>query len=495
MKQPNILFIMTDQQRWNSLGCHGSATARTPNIDALAASGVSFDRYYCANPICTPNRISLFSGMYPRSHGVFTNGLEPNGERPTIAAHLSAHGYRTASIGKIHFTPFGGRAGNMESGHLWSESPQLARTWNGPYWGFDHVELTIGHTQPIAHYGRWFSQQGGTPDMLEINRPATLPAEASGTGTTRVPASLHSSSFVGTRTVEWLEQRDRSTPFFLVASFPDPHGPFDPPEEVAARFDPHDVTMPIREEGELASRPQHYRDHFRGAWHRRGLHDPQHPEGIDEATTRHRIAYTDAMVSLVDDNVGKILAYLEDSGERENTIVVFTTDHGELLGDHGLWAKGPFFYEQLVRLPLIVSVPGGTSGKTDNLLSTVDIVPTLCDLAGIDVPYWVDGVSAASTLRGDEVNAAATRDECLIEYRTGYEWTDEISAYVVVGSDRKYVRYRSGSEELTDLVADPLERTNIVADVHESERNAWRERLIDVLKKTEPRWPRQITHA
>ncbi|MFW6303917.1 MAG: sulfatase-like hydrolase/transferase, partial [Candidatus Sumerlaeota bacterium] len=150
----NILLITTDQQRKDSLGCYGNSVTATPNLDRLAGRGVRYERNYVANQICMPNRLSLMTGQNIRSHGLWTNGLLLD-ERCTLAHHLADQGYDTASIGKIHFTPFGGEAENRESIPWWYEHPE-AVDWHGPYWGFKYVELALGHTSPVAHYGEWF---------------------------------------------------------------------------------------------------------------------------------------------------------------------------------------------------------------------------------------------------------------------------------------------------------------------------------------------------
>ncbi|MBD3240517.1 MAG: sulfatase-like hydrolase/transferase [Chitinivibrionales bacterium] len=484
--RPNILVILTDQQRKDSLGCYGNTVCRTPNLDRLARNGTRFERNYVANPICMPNRLSLFTGQHIHNHGLWTNGLllEP---RRTVADHLADAGYQTASFGKIHFTPFGGDAGNRESGELWARLDD-SDDWCGPYWGFEHVELTIGHTKPIAHYGKWFRENGGTDEMLTRNK-----VSAHGDCVTRpMPPELHDSAFVGQRTAEFLaSERDENRPFFVVASFPDPHHPFDPPEDVASRYPVSNVLPPVGGPEDLETRPPHYRQHLDGAWHRGGIGAAKHQGGIDESHRCERSALTSAMVELIDRNVGVILSALETNGLAENTIVVFTSDHGELLGDHGLWAKGPFFYEGLVNTPLIVAGAGLPCGVvSDALFSDVDLVPTLHELAGVDLPCGVDGTSQASVLRGD---SGSVRDSCLIEYRTGYGRREDDAA-VLVTAEEKYVRYASGEEELTHLAADPRERINAAASAT-ADTARLRARLLDELLRGETAAPEQISHA
>jgi arylsulfatase A-like enzyme len=287
--------------------------------------------------------------------------------------------------------------------------------------------------------------------------------------------------------------RHAAQPFFLVASFPDPHHPFDPPESMAAHYDPAAVPMPIGGPEDLTGRPPHYMQQFRGEWSRRGLTSPSHPDGYSGTTTREKIAHTCAMVELIDRNVGKLLDYLDRSAMADNTIILFTSDHGELLGDHGLWYKGPFFYEGLLNTPLIAAGPGVPTGTvSDTLFSDLDIAPTLCDLAGMPPMPGMDGVSQKPHLDDPRHRV---RDHCLIEYRNGYGAAD-VSSKCIVTDTTKYVRYQDGAEELTDLRHDPEERTNLAAATNvQANPSIMRERLLDAILATECKYPEQISHA
>ncbi|MFN2351838.1 MAG: sulfatase, partial [Kiritimatiellia bacterium] len=320
----NVLIILTDQQRKDSLSCYGNPVCRTPNLDRLAASGLRFNRNYVANPICMPSRLCIFTGKNIRNHGLWTNGLLIN-EQETVAGHFSRQGYATATIGKLHFTPHGsGGENNMESGAYWHDQT-FPIQWHGPYWGFEHVELILGHNHaPKAHYGEWFYKNGGTDDMLKLQRhPDNFK-----TGTRPLPEHLHNSAFVAERSIEFMQSsRQAGKSFFLVASFPDPHAPFVPPADTAETYAPADVVMPAGSADDLASRPPHYREHFQGQWdrgHSARIKKPT-PHGVTEAETRDRIAKTYAMVDLVDQNVGKLLGFLTAQGLHDETLVVFTS--------------------------------------------------------------------------------------------------------------------------------------------------------------------------
>jgi len=506
MKQKNILFIITDQQRKDSLGCYGNTIVNTPNIDKLASRGVVFDRYYCSNPICMPNRLSIFTGMNPRNHGVWTNGLLREQELRTMATELHDNGYNTASFGKIHFTPWEGNGGNKESFTFWKENTDL--DWNGPYWGFQHVELTIGHTDVAAHYGKWFKENGGTPDMMTIHsldnknevvetapigsKDYAIKADAS--GIRHMPSELHDSAFVADRTIAYLEsKKEEDNPFFIVASFPDPHLPFNPPEEYAQKYPVSEINEPIGCEADLKTRPDHYQQYFRGGWHRKGIVPERHPSGIDDTTTRTRIALTYAMTELIDYNIGRIVDTLKQMDLMEDTIIVFTSDHGELLGDHGLWSKGPFYYEGLVNIPLIIYAQDSLKqGRSKSLVSSIDILPTLFDMVDIPVPEYVNGISHRDhIIDGD----SGKRDACLVEYRNGFGPAD-CSSMALITDRYKYIHYQNGERELTDLMNDPGETVNHAGSISYKEiEEELRNCLLEEVLASGSNLPCQIGHA
>lgn len=454
MNKKNVLVIMADQLRKDSLGCYGNNKTITPNIDRIANMGVRFDRCYCANPICMPNRVSIFTGMYPSNHGVWTNGVKVN-ERRTIATELSHNGYQTASFGKLHFSPTGDMEDGAESKQYWKRVKDNF-SWDGPYWGFQHVEFTIGHTLPIAHYGKWFREKGGEEEQLTI-----IPiGNTEDSGITSISKDLHDSTFIGERTSDFIrDERDKEKPFFVVASFPDPHAPFNPPQECTSSYDFEDAIIPVGDKKDLESRPAHYRDHFKGEWHRKGRVEANHPDGLPENSMKERIVHTYAMVNLIDENIGKIIKSLEDENILEDTIIIFTSDHGELLGDHGLWLKGPFYYEGLMNIPLIIadsSIKGEKVSK--ELVSSIDISSTIFDLLGLEETYYADGLSIKPNLLD---TSKKVRNQCMIQYRNGFK---DCASRAIVTDQYKYVLYQNGKYELTDLINDPQETTNIAKE-------------------------------
>ena len=484
----NVLFIITDQQRKDSLSCYGERGVSTPNIDGIASWGTAFNRCYVSNPICSPNRLSIFTGMYPHNHGLWTNGLLLDHEEHTLPGYLAENGFHTANFGKIHFTPFNGSAGNLESGEYWKKLGDKF-DWNEPYWGFQTVEFTIGHTSTVAHYGRWFRKNGGVQEMMKLHPVSG--AEQS--GVRKIPPELHDSAFVAERVSEFLVNgRDKNKPFFVTASFPDPHHPFDPPESIAKKYLGRPARPPIGDGGDLATRPPHYAAHLKGAWGRDGISAPKHPDGISRVHCDERVNLTHAMVELIDTSIGKILKTLEQENLLNETMIIFTSDHGELMGDHGLWLKGPFFYDGLINTPLIIYCPGlhkAAFNRSDNLASHVDLYPTICEALGLPIPPSVLGRSLLPQI----TKGVPTRDHCLVEYRNGYG-SQDIASSVYIDEQYKFVAYQTGEYELADLKADPEERVNIASTSQQLVREYYEKLLMELLA-TGNRHPAQVGHA
>lgn len=486
----NILMIVCDQLRKDCLGCYGNTDIHTPNLDRLAAESIVCTGNYVANPICMPNRMTMFSGMYPRNHGIWTNGLLIRDEGVTLMNHLKEFGYATASIGKIHFEPGGcePEAGSREC-EIWWEQEKKADLFHGPYWGFDYIELQDNHHKPSHHMIQWFKEHGGTEDMTRIH--SSVGDKES--GIMDMPAALHPSSYIGERTVNYLRcLRPRDKPFFLTASFTDPHHPFVSPRESYEKRNNLGYRKPVGTPEDLKTRPSHYREHLDGSWSRSGLKVPGHPGGVAENTAEERIKNTYAMIELIDENVGKILKELEVQGLKDNTIIIFTSDHGELLGDFGLWHKGPFFYEGLINTPLIIKIPGVAPGICHELISDADLVPTICELIDVPIPYYVNGISHRDTLIAGK---KGRRTHCLVEYRNGY-FEKDCNCKVLITKRYKYMRYENGEKELTDLLNDPCELANVCENpcYQEVERELAETLLMELLR-TESKKPYQLCLA
>ena len=418
-KRPNILCFVTDQQRADHLGCAGNPDLRTPNIDRLAAEGVIFNHSFVANPVCMPNRASLFTGMYPSAHGLRENGIGLDGRWPVLAGVLKQEGYATASFGKLHLQPYGGDENwplseRLESRISWEtgEITKLPRS----YCGFDTTYFTGRHGSGI--FGDYTADVGSqTVDLLKIEYAIQPPTGAKESWKSSIPADRHYNNRIADMTIEYLDDYQDDAPFFIWCSFPDPHHPYCPPHPYADRYDPDTLTFdPARREGELDTLPDYFKPAIRGDMRMSGLTGgaPQTDEEYREI-----LAHTYGMIEHVDHNVGRVMDALESNNFIDNTIVVYLSDHGDLMGDHWLINKGPFLFEGLLRVPTIWRLPDqiGESFASDALISVVDFCPTVLDLAHATIPSSVQGQSYASVLKGHQ---NSFRDRILIEYDDTY---------------------------------------------------------------------------
>jgi arylsulfatase A-like enzyme len=423
VERPNVLLIHTDEQRADTMGCYGNDIVETPNIDRLARDGVTFEEGHCTHPLCCPSRGSLLTGRYPSTHGLWRNGLGLPETETTIAELLREAGYRTGIVGKAHFQPWHADPEEFEesTSTLTMDDEEAVwefwREFDGPYYGFDHVEMAYqhGHREITGgHYGLWIREEH--PGLVEsFPQDAALePTDpAYNTWKSAVPVEVHSSTWVADRTIDFLtEHADGDAPFFGWIGFPDPHFPYNPPEPYCYKYDPGDVELPVDPNGEVwegTDVPQYVTYHLEEKY---GVDGREMPEAVQ----REIIAHYYAMIDLVDDQVGRILTALEDEGIADETVVVFTSDHGDWLGDHGLFQKGIPHTRGLTRIPWVMRWPGVTENglRVDAPSSQVDLMPTLLDAAGIDVPYGVQGESLRPVLVGDRDRV---REFALVEHR------------------------------------------------------------------------------
>ena len=474
MTRPNILLITSDQQRGDCYGFEGRRV-KTPHLDQLAADGTRFSACITPNVVCQPSRASILTGQLPLTHGVHDNGidLDPAVGGKGFAGALSAAGYDTRFIGKAHFATY----------HTFEPTgtPECLRSsanydadWSGPYMGFETVELMlVGHNwflpeEPPGgqHYERWYHADGRGADRNQLYRAALPPvSDAAQTFHSALPPAWHNSTWVGDRTIAYLhDAAEADRPFCIWASFPDPHHPFDAPDPWSRMHHPDDVDLPPHRSRDLDRRPW---------WHRAALeNDPKGAGDFAEvrrsysrippqsdAQLRDLIANYYGQISLIDHNVGRILIALAETGLDADTLVIFTSDHGDWLGDHGLILKGPMHYEGLLRIGLIVRGPSISAGAVvGEPVSTLDLGATFYDYAGADAQLPQHGRSLRPLLQG----AAETRDYALNEWellpsRAGVQ----LSLRTVRTKGHKLtIDRRSDEGELYDLVNDPFELEN-----------------------------------
>ena len=406
-KNPNIVLIVTDQQRRHSLGCYGNKTADTPNIDRIAGSGIVFDNAYTANVICSPSRASIHTGRMPCTHGLITNGCYLSPFEITLPEVLGSHGYRTAHVGKCHLSPHSRpdqNTGNDSGEFISPEGPEFWGKGGSlplPYYGYQEARICSGHGSDWMDYHRdLVSVDAKLPDLLKKENALEPPSGAPSSWKSGIPEEHHCSTWIADNAVGYLEAYARSEdPFFLFVGFPDPHFPYCPPAPWCHLFDPADVPMPHRSRDELQKASKDYAwriERFAEAW-------PYHPFEMPDAHIREIIAHTYGMVSLLDRSVGRITGALERLGLTNSTVIIFTTDHGEHTGDHWLIYKcSPF--DELIHLPLMWSWPSHfEAGKRfPQIVSHIDIMPTVLDIAGIPHPRGVQGLSYAGGLKSED---------------------------------------------------------------------------------------------
>lgn len=470
----NVVLIMTDQQRADSLGCTGNPIARTPNVDVLAERGAVFTNHYTPHQICSPSRATLFSGLLARNHGLTRNGVALSEEIPLISHELKAAGYRTHGVGKFHFQPIlAGAEHKMPDSNAFWELPESAG-WNGPFYGFDTVDILIGESVSATeggHYANWLRKTA--PEAAELFLPenalAPVPEDCDEIWKSAVPEELHYNSWIADQACDFIAAADTSNPFFLLVSFPDPHHPFSPPAPWCDMYDPADMPAPDAQVNELALMPSYisesdgadgsksYVDFLRDPGPPREQGFMQTTHSLSDASLRQAMAHTYGMVSMIDSRVGQILKVLDDRGLTEDTLIIFTSDHGELLGDHNLIRKGPAPYRQLLNIPLIMAGPNVTQGQRPQFTSHVDLKATLLEYLGLAGEAG-DGTSFANLLP-DELHE--TQDHLIAEYHA--RTRPETYNQTLITEKWRLTLYANNPSwgELFDRSADPGEHFNL----------------------------------
>ena len=469
-RPPNILLITSDQQRADCFGFEGRKV-KTPHLDALARDGTRFSACITPNVVCQPSRASILTGLLPSTHGVSDNGIdlpEATGHQG-FASLLSRAGYATGMIGKAHFATYLTFA-PTGSPECIESSAKFGPSWTGPYMGFDRADLMLlGHNYWLPYkpprglqYEAWYHSDGRGDEKNTAYAGYGPRTPTPQTYHSQLPEAFHNSTWVGNKTIDFMRDH-KDEPFCAWASFPDPHHPFDAPEPWSRLHHPDEVDIPKNRTRDFDKRPW---------WHRASVETVPQLSGdllkmrseysripeLSDAQLRELTANYYGMISLIDHNVGRILTSLYDLGLADNTIVIFTSDHGDWLGDHGLVLKGPMMYDGLMRVGLIMRGPGIEAGRIiKDPVSTVDLSATIVDYGGASHEAPTDSVSLRPLLEAD-----ATRD---FAYN---EW-DLRAGRVGVALDLRTVRtqrYRmtaelkSESGELYDLQEDPDEMVN-----------------------------------
>lgn len=437
MAQPNILIIQSDQHRFDCLGTTGNPDVRTPNIDAIANDGTTFEQSFCPYPVCTPSRYSFLTGLWVHQHLGWTNhSTIPNG-MATFPRILRDAGYRTKAVGKMHLTPTYLDVGFDE---------MLLAEQNGP-----------GRYEDDYH--RYLREEGLCDGVDLVDQEREYRARATqrywdtfGALVSDLDEDHHSTTWIGDRAVETLDGWEGGGNL-LMASFIKPHHPFDPPAPWHEMYDPAALTVlpgwTDRPDPEDVLFSKGYFSH----------------SNLDDRRLRRLMAYYYGSISHIDHHVGRMIDSLRARGLYDDTLIVFNSDHGEYLGFHHMKGKGNRMYEPLVRVPLIVKWPGQTreAVRRDDLVNTIDLSPTFLNAAGCDVP---------DVMSGFDLREETSREVMFAESARGFEVMARSRTHkLLMCEDSDYDR-------LYDLENDPLELTNVLRKTEHAEaRDALRDNL------------------
>ena len=453
--RPNVLLIMADQFRFDALGAAGNKIIHTPNLDGLAGTGVMFRECRVQHPVCMPSRACIFTGRYPSVHRVRTNGVTLSRQEKTLAEVYLESGYRTGGAGKFHFIP-----------QLERQLPTM-ETHPDPFYGFE--EFHIGEDAGVGEYGQW----------LKRYHP-----EFAGKPNDALPLELHNTHWAAAHTIDFIKDcAARREPFFAFCSFVAPHSPYNPPPPYQSMYKEDEMPPPVMRAGELDDKPPFFKA------------DSKRWANFSERLSYNRAQYYGS-VTFIDDAIGSIVRTLEELHIRQDTVVVFTADHGDLLGDHGLWFKGPYHYRACANVPLIFNWPGRVqSGKAvDGIVQNIDLFPSITALTGINNPPGVQGKSQLAVLTSETSDTG--NSSALIEYGVSGEGAPKFARELghpdlyTLYTPKWRLSYYPGKDygELYDHESDPEEFVNRWRDpALEAVRRQLKDELLDrVLKAHDP---------
>ncbi len=372
--KPNILFITTDHLRYDTLGFTGDPVIKTPNIDKLASESVNFSQYFVQNPVCHPSRATMMTGRYPCHHGVRWNFSNLNENEVTLLEYLKKRDYTTACIGKYHLSQkrFGECLDYGAANSIRNMNP------DNPF------------VQYVKSRGYEYKTAFALPEFQERLGAVPQPDQ---------PEDCHLDAYVGMKTCEYLEKADGDKPFFLWLGFYGPHHPYVPSGRFATMYNASDMPAFHRSEDDLRKKPVEY------TLYRQSEDHKFFPfANASEQTYREMKAAYYGMVSQIDWQIGLVLDTLKEQGMEDDTIIVFTSDHGDFLGDNYIPVKAPFLLDCMLHVPCLIRAPGvgQTGAESDELVESVDLFPTLCNLAGFEAPEWVQGRDLTPLVTGGQ---------------------------------------------------------------------------------------------
>jgi arylsulfatase A-like enzyme len=472
-----ILFITTDQQRYDSLGCNGGTIARTPVVDELAVSGVNYRRAHNQNVVCMPARSTMITGQYVRTHGVYANGVPLPVDAPSVAAYLHEKaGYRTALIGKAHFEPA------LDPDFRWFENRMAREGSTGPSRGFEHMELAMhGYAFGRYHYDRWL--KANFPEERKgfyrlFTGDGLNPEGGGDTGAPQVkvnpiPREHYHTDWVADRTIAFLDTLRQDEDWFVWMSFPDPHHPWDPPASEIRRVDWRDLDLPPGHPGSpekiieiLSQKPHHWLDWYEGRFNNL---EGGPAEFAPARMTLDQVREVNALIhiknELVDEACGRVLRHVAKRGWDAYTDVFFTTDHGELQGDFGLLFKGPYHTDALMRIPFVwrpALEAGVDPAEVNDPVGQVDLAPTFCEIAGLPPAEWMQGAPLPTA-------DGSGRERVITEWDSQFSHIDMHLRTIyrdgwVCTVYEKGALYDGTEGELYNLAEDPLQWRNLWGD-------------------------------
>lgn len=509
--RPSYILFITDQQRYDHLACNGHPILRTPNIDAMAAEGVNHDRFYVASPVCMPNRASLMTCRMPSSHGTRSLGIPLNQDNVTFVELLAAAGYDTCLIGKSHLQNVSdwdiqieprehrdGYATPPEDLAVATRSDLDSGTYQyerQEYWDQPDPKVHLpfyGFNEYVAVMRHGFNTGGEHLEWIKKNAPETLALRGRDKQfthdytvpqaiRTKVPEEHYSTTYLANRATAWLKARKgKDKPFLLVVSFPDPHHPFTPPGKYWDMYKPKDMVVPAAYEIDDWDPPEYVKSAERAR-----AADPSlgQMEGYSLAVSKQEAlearALTCGMIAMIDDAVGQVRTAVTQAGVADKTVQIYTSDHGDHLGEHRLLFKGAEQYDSLTHVPFIWADPKGDSGtRSSDLAQTHDIGTTILEHAKVEKSLGMQGV-VLPTVGG------AGRDAAHIQYenqRTQEAFGPRPRVHTVVYENWRLSMYLGKcANELFDLAEDPGEMTNLwnSAD-HQEVKTRLLERLAEL---------------
>ncbi len=500
VRQPNVLFIICDQLRADHLGFAGNTVVRTPNIDRLAGRSVVFERAYVANGLCMPNRSSIMTGQMPSSHGAIFNDRSLDPANNTFVRRLREAGYATSLVGKSHFQhgtsretvrPLGngpGRISPYERG--WDTFEHWERYTTGEtvapedYYGFSRIELALGHgAQVEGHHWQWAVANGADPDVLAtgIDPEAPIPGRSEHwwqVSPAPYAEEFHSTNFITEKAIDCMrEGAVAGQPWMVWCSYPDPHQPMMIPEPWFSRHAPSDMELPATFDDLGADWAPHLHAIRNSDALPMWAANPR-PFGPTREQALDAIAATYGMIEAIDAGVGQLLTTIDELGADGDTVVVFTTDHGDMMGDHGLMLKVAMHYQGVIRTPLTIKAPGYEPGRTRSLSSSIDLPHTILDLCGVPDFQGMQGTSLTPVLADP---SSAVRDAVYVEEdfpRFDPRAPNPEHTRTIVTADARYTRDSAGNETLYDLDGDPDELVNLAVDSRDPAR---RVAMVDAL--------------